>query len=161
MLSENPHQNPNSQNYMTFTFDGDQYRIAFQHDKPRDLLYHVDHHVELCEITDEDGNSRGGLWCVKCELKLAPLNKAESVRNTSCMILVQHEGEWVVLQEGRSKLNVKAGDRYNREDGRVAALRNALRVGVVKRFQASMLESIPGKKEDRIDCSTRGVRRLR
>lgn len=141
---------------MKFTLDGQEYRIGFQHDKPRDWYSHFRCGSAVSFVFD-DGQVT--LFCGRCRVSLADVGPtmarkltacvgeiktdAEAVRavlaaanareiarelarNVNCAIYAKREGAWVAIYTGSSRLNTDEGDRYDREAGRLAALRNAL-----------------------------------
>jgi hypothetical protein len=113
---------------MQFTVDGKRYRIGFHHDPPglRKWATHVKHRVELRQRFETGPDAPTELWCADCALKLAPLTLREQARNTHCKIVRLEASGVTVLATSSGKLNVKAGDRFDREAGRRAALNAAL-----------------------------------
>lgn len=125
---------------MTFEFNNVTYRIGFRHDKSRRWSDHAKHVVAL---TREIVSGPIVLWCSDCHLKLSPLSRTEQIRNVHCSIWFQDgyasadkvsptsfpgsRPNWALLGRGHGLLNVKAGDHYNREKGRIAALEAALK----------------------------------
>jgi hypothetical protein len=134
---------------MTFSIDGQRYRIGFQHDKPKDWGSHIGH----CNAEGESSIylSKDGLYCGKCRVWLSGISPAiarrlpgeprmfkgqvvyksklvarELARNVGCIIYRREGDQWVSVHSGRSRLNTDAGDQYERESGRIAALRDAL-----------------------------------
>jgi hypothetical protein len=59
-------------------------------------------------------------------LRGSPLVEAEYARNVRCIIYRRDSDTWTSCCSGTSRLNTGAGDRYAREQGRLAALRDAL-----------------------------------
>lgn len=60
------------------------------------------------------------------EPSTAALARRELARNAHCIIYRREGDKWVSLYSGSSRLNTDAGDTYEREKGRIAALRDAL-----------------------------------
>ena len=132
---------------MTFSVDGKQYRIGFEHERPADWHYHEGHPVTL---------AKGELHCSLCHTVVAPMSPAiaralratgsriaslgakvvadnhrrlvdrQYARNTRCIIYQWIDAEWVAIREAYSRLNTDEGDTFKREHGRIAALRAAL-----------------------------------
>lgn len=126
---------------MTFEFAGRKFRIGFRHDKSRRWEDHVGHNIifgrtqktGFAETTKAGPGVTGPafVWCLNCSLRLSHLNREQRRRNTACTIWIDDQvldGQqtWRVLSMGESRLNVAAGDTFDREKGRVAALTNAL-----------------------------------
>ncbi len=122
---------------MKFQFEGKDYRIGFQHDPPREWAAHYSHEIGFVRATRPDGGFHGPaiLHCLTCStkrkrpVKLSHFTKGEKERSVSCTIyeLVNEEAvRWKPLYSGKAKVNVKAGDRYSKEEGRRAALQAAL-----------------------------------
>jgi hypothetical protein len=144
---------------MTFTFEGEHYRIGFQHDRPRDWPAHVGHALTLVA---PEGKS-AVLFCERCRTFLSDIGPhmtqkvkprrggalpagvtigrvmkryldRELTRSVRCTIYQRHpmlreatsEDDWLAVYSGLAHLNTDAGDRYEREKGRLMALRNAL-----------------------------------
>jgi hypothetical protein len=133
---------------MRFTFEGTECRIAFRHDRPRGWANHFQHKISFRRPErsyQDQTKTKGGpveLWCVACNLKLGPLAKNERVRNCHCRIMVGQ----AVVASGSARLNVKAGDHYNRELGREAALRAAL-ASCDKLFRRAAFDAYFRRKE--------------
>jgi hypothetical protein len=107
---------------MTFSFQGLRFRIGFHHDKSRDWAAHRFHAVTLIR----DGDGPVFLHCLKCGMQLSHLSKAARLRSTKCVILREDSDGWRPIASACGRLNVKAGDKFSREPGRVAALEAAL-----------------------------------
>jgi len=122
---------------MIFEYRGVRYRIGFRHEPSRRWEDHYDHGVRLAR-RNENGWISGPaeLWCMQCQIKLSHLSRAQRARNVQCTIWIQ-DGErpepwsgdklvpvWRLLAQGQGRLH--PGDCYERERGRVAALRAAL-----------------------------------
>jgi hypothetical protein len=133
---------------MQFTFQGSLYRIEFQHQRPREWTAHEGHALRMLP--------KGQLYCDRCHIYLAGISprvarilkqadrrrpvrfvadvqkrvlaEREYARNVNCSIQRREGDAWEVLYTGNSRLNVEAGDHYDREEGRLSALRNALPV---------------------------------
>jgi hypothetical protein len=135
---------------MTFEFKGDQFRIAFRHDKPREWAWHaarngsMGHNVSLVR---EIETGRVVLWCNGCQMKLAPLSKRERARNVECRIYHWTLDSWMSITVGRSRLNFKAGDHYEREQGRRAALHDALVSLTTKEFREVCWKAYLGRSQ--------------
>lgn len=126
---------------MTFHHNSRTYRIIFSHDKSRRWEDHMGHSIILARAQKKNVDYQAVtgpafVYCLTCNLKLSHLNQQEQARNTRCTIYIDQgcqmgdemEGvkDWRVWAEGKSRLNVKAGDRFDRKTGRVAALSKAL-----------------------------------
>ena len=111
---------------MTFEFQGAKYRIGFRHAKPLDWGAHRNHNVVLEQL----GPGTSGPTVLMCEtcggLQLSHLSKSMRIRSTVCVILREDPDGWKTIGSAAGKLNVKAGDRFEKEAGRIAALAAAL-----------------------------------
>lgn len=114
---------------MKFQFEGQTYVIGFAHDKSRDWAAHEGHAVQLTRIIRPVELPGVSLFCVNCALLLSHVPKSLRGRLTECSIFRVSS-----IEGGVSKLEVAHGigrcnpkDRWTREAGRIAALRNALR----------------------------------
>lgn len=116
---------------MRFEFQGNEYRIVFRHDPSRELSAHVGHNVFLGPAI-QDGHVI--LCCNDCRepgsseyaLTLYPVGKNQSRRQTHVSIEFLLGKCWIPLIKSSSRVNAKAGDKFNRNDGREAALANAV-----------------------------------
>lgn len=124
---------------MNFYFQSQQYRLAFFHDKPKDPQSHKDHVIKFVTEPPEGRKPpKLTVRCILCDVRLWPLKKRERERQTHCKIyriepkLVLPD-EKVVVAEGSGLL--KAGDQFNREQGRLAALGKALEDMTSKEFR--------------------------
>lgn len=112
---------------LCFEYEGDHYRIAFQHAKSRAWSDHTAHPVKLVR-----GTTATFLWCSSCRVQLSHVPKGERARKSRCTIFsdtapIEAEKRiWTPRFSGIGRPNEKAGDRFDRVEGCVAALRNAL-----------------------------------
>jgi hypothetical protein len=106
-----------------FEFEGSTYRIGFTYDRNRDWAAHWGHKVELWEK-----NSSGPtfLQCRTCDLQLSHVPKAQRKRLVHCAIWTRRQEGWESVVSGIGRVNLKAGDRFSRREGREAALRDCL-----------------------------------
>lgn len=133
---------------MQFEFENHIYRIAFRHEVSRKWEDHLTHLVRLSRDSQPSGALRGAAYliCDNCsrrlgrEIRLSHLPKAERDRRTFCQVLkavqrmegsvesdIEFRGQtWRVCWEGVGRVNRGRGDQYRRDEGRLAALRNAL-----------------------------------
>lgn len=132
---------------MQFQFEGQTYRLGFRHEVSRRWEDHCgdDHQTTLQRVTYMVQTKKGPkpkagpamLICLGCTerlgmvVRLSHLSKAEKERRTWCSIRKWEaeghpDGRWAVVYERVGRVNRKAGDRYEKEAGRIAALRNAL-----------------------------------
>ena len=135
---------------MRFDYNGVPLRIRFRHDPPLELAAHVGH-----QLTAAPTRGRVRVHCVDCGLTLTPLSRREARRETTCLIeagrqygvAITQGGEvkqlldWTTLLVGRSRTNVKAGDRFTRALGRVSSLENALGAGPCSALPGSAEEA--------------------
>lgn len=180
----------NAMNAMTFTHEGQQFRIGFRHERSRDWSAHYGH--AICFQPDSRG--KYSLYCIPCLcvisaigpaatralkaagreaewelgelasgmnatvlLKLQKRAKAvrrltarDLARDVTCTIYARVKDEWIAAMVGRSRLNTDAGDRYSREDGRIAALRSALpKPGPVGGAGSGWVASAPNEAQRR------------
>jgi hypothetical protein len=135
---------------MQFEFEGQTYRIGFMHEVSRRWEDHWKHEIDFTRAERPDGGFTGpaALVCLTCTRRLAQahpdvdpytnpfrlshLSKADKERRTRCRIYRRDAEDWKIAYEGVGRVNRKAGDRYEREAGRLAALRNALGDSAVK-----------------------------
>lgn len=114
---------------MTFEFQGAKYRIGFRHDKSRDWDAHREHKVSIerdRSLMESTPLGPAFLYCNDCQIRLSHVPKDERLRSTRCVVLRRDADEWRPIGEAAGRLNVKAGDRFEKEAGRVAALAAAL-----------------------------------
>jgi hypothetical protein len=113
---------------MKFNYYGSEYRIVFRHDPPQEIGAHRGHDLEVAFV-----NGMQRVCCVWCHpdglgrpLPLWPVSAKRDARNTTCYIQLRLDGRWVNYFEGRSKVNISAGDRFCKKAGREASLAKAL-----------------------------------
>lgn len=130
---------------MKFTFNGAEFRIVFRHDPSRMIGDHIGHNSCIMR------HDRFGIvmQCTDCRVIIGScmhtLPKALRVRKTWCAIQYNElkqkldRGEevsgiylnrgrhWADLVTGCGTPNVDKGDTFNRAEGRMKALSNALR----------------------------------
>jgi hypothetical protein len=158
---------------LSFSHDGSEYRIGFQHERPRDWNAHYKHTIVFQPVLDDQDEPTGSyrIYCQKCRCAISGIGPDASralrsigrqadaelaqlangmganvalalqkrakaarrmmardlARDVTCTIYVRGgEPIWAPVYIGHSRLNTDAGDVYNREDGRMAALRDAL-----------------------------------
>ena len=127
---------------MRFTYNGNEFRICFRHDKSILLADHIGHSVQIMRgsrITDggSEVDFRVVLYCVSCRCLVGTVPKIIRKRTTRCSVqFLQYPAEtvngehirevWKRLVHGTGTPNTKAGDRFNKEDGRKFSLSNAL-----------------------------------
>lgn len=157
---------------MTFEFAGRKFRIGFRHDKSRRWEDHVGHNIIFGRIQKKTPASKPGVtgpafvWCLNCQLQLSHLDRERRRRKTHCTIWIDEailDGQqtWRVLSMGQSRLNVAAGDTFDREKGRVAALTNALALCVQPEDtyefrQALWAWFLDGRKHSMLNRKSRG-----
>jgi hypothetical protein len=100
----------------------------------KDGLYCRHHRVRLAGVSPAIARKltspyRSRIVIALIEAPSSALVRRELARNVRCIIYRwegEEDGKWLPLYPGVSKLNTDAGDRYDRESGRIAALRDAL-----------------------------------
>lgn len=114
---------------MTFEFEGATYRIGFRHDRSREWDAHRTHAVSLQRETGQrEFVGPVFLRCDTCGVRLSHLSKDKRARTTQCVILRLDPEGWSPIGSAAGRLNVKAGDQFKREAGRIAALAAVLEV---------------------------------
>jgi hypothetical protein len=106
---------------MQFDFQGVRYRIGFQHSKPSDST-EIAAHIGHALTADQIPHSPAFVCCVECNLVL----DGKKGRTTRCAIWVNVDGVWSENAVGVAKVNIEAGDHFERETGRKQSLAHAL-----------------------------------
>lgn len=112
---------------MRFTFEGVLFRIVFRHERSRAL---GDHDGHATRVMEHKGFGHV-VTCLKCRMAIGPdrmLPKKYRGRKTWCVIQVRADvdDKWTDLLSACGRTNESKGDKFNKADGRMAALENVL-----------------------------------
>lgn len=116
---------------MTFTFNDITFRIVFRHERSRRWSDHVGHQVEIVSGMARFADAKIVISCQTCSgLIIGNIPKGSRQRKTWCSIQRPVKGPaapyWQYVVSAAGKPNEDAGDRFNRAEGRIHSLTNAL-----------------------------------